>query len=198
MLHATKEGVPVFFSAALTGIANPNYVAPAPQAAETPQDEQQPDTDAAGNDTGTVPVPDVAPPIQEVLTVNGIETTVTSSVIDGGSLPDLFDGNNNSMMRGANQNPFDVKVAFATPVQAKTLTFNMAGMKNFVAILKVTSAAGTESYEQSYPTADLDQVVVFDLQQSVAMTAMSISFYEQDVPEFVSVNIHLREIIIAE
>jgi hypothetical protein len=71
-------------------------------------------------------------------------------------------------------------------------------MKNFVAILKVTSAAGTESYEQSYPTADLDQVVVFDLQQSVAMTAMSISFYEQDVPEFVSVNIHLREIIIAE
>jgi hypothetical protein len=198
MLHATKEGVPVFFSAALTGIANPNYVAPAPQAAETPQDEQQPDTDAAGNDTGTVPVPDVAPPIQEVLTVNGIETTVTSSAIDGGSLPDLFDGNNNSMMRGANQNPFDVKVAFATPVQAKTLTFNMAGMKNFVAILKVTSAAGTESYEQSYPTADLDQVVVFDLQQSVAMTAMSISFYEQDVPEFVSVNIHLREIIIAE
>jgi hypothetical protein len=30
------------------------------------------------------------------------------------------------------------------------------------------------------------------------MTAMSISFYEQDVPEFVTVNIHLREIVIAE
>jgi hypothetical protein len=198
MLHATNEGVPVFFSAALTGIANPNYVAPAPQAAEAPQEEQQTDAEATGNDTAPVPVPDVAPRIQEVLTVNGVETTVTSSAIDGGSLPDLFDGNNNSMMRGANQNPFDVTVAFATPVQAKTLTFNMAGMKNFVAILKVTSPAGTESYEQSFPTADLDQVVVFDLQESVAMTGMSISFFEQEVPEFVSVNIHLREIIITE
>lgn len=198
MLHATNEGVPVFFSAALTGIANPNYVAPAPQAAEAPKEEQQTDTEATGNDTAPVPVPDVAPRIQEVLTVKGVETTVTSSAIDGGSLPDLFDGNNNSMMRGANQNPFDVTVAFATPVQAKTLTFNMAGMKNFIAILKVTSPAGTESYEQSFPTADLDQVVVFDLQESVAMTGMSISFYEQEVPEFVSVNIHLREIIITE
>jgi hypothetical protein len=198
MLHATNEGVPVFFSAALTGIANPNYVAPAPQADKTPQDEEQADPQSAGNDTAPVPVPDVAQPIQEVIAVNGVETTVTSSAIDGGSLPDLFDGNNNSMMRGANQNPFDVKVAFATPVQAKTLTFNMAGMKNFVAILKVTSPAGTETYEQSFPTADLDQVVVFDLQESVAMTGMSISFFEQEVPEFVSVNIHLREIIITE
>lgn len=198
MLHATQEGVPVFFSAALTGIADPNYVAPAPQAAETPQDEQQPDTDATGNDSGTVPVPVVAAPIQEVLTVNGIETTVTASAFDGGSLPDLFDGNNNSMMRGANQNPFDVKVVFATPVQARTLTFNMAGMRSFVATLKVTSAVGTETYEQSFPTANADQVVAFDLQQTVAMTGMSISFLEQQVPSSVDVIIHLREIIIAE
>ena len=198
MLHATKEGVPVFFSAALTGIADPKFVAPAAPASETPQDEEQRGTDASGNDTAPLPASDVAPTIQEVLTVNGVEATVTSSAIDGGSLPDLFDGNNNSMMRGANQNPLDIQVAFATPVQAKTLTFNMAGMKNFVAILKVTSPAGTETYEQSFPAADLDQVVVFDLQEAVAITQMSVSFFEQEVPEFVMVNIHLREIIIAE
>ncbi len=198
MLHATNEGVPVFFSAALTGIANPNYMAPAPQTGETPQEEQRTDTEATGNDKTPVPAPDSALPLQEVLSVAAVEATVTSSAIDGGSLPDLFDGNNDSMIRGANQNPFDVKIAFATPVPAKKLTFNLAGMKNFVAILKVTSPAGTESYEQSFPTAELDQVVVFDLQEAVAMSGMSISFYEQEVPEFVSVHIHLREIIITE
>jgi hypothetical protein len=198
MLHATREGVPVFFSAALTGIANPKFVAPALQEAEIPQDDEQSDADTSGSNAEPAAAPDIAPTIQEVLTVNGVETNVTSSAIDGGSLPDLFDGVNNSMIRGANQNPFTVSLAFASPVQAKTLTFNMAGMRNFVAILKVTSAVGTETYEQSFPTANVDQVVVFDLQQSVAMTAMSISFLEQKVPESVDVIIHLREIIIAE
>jgi hypothetical protein len=198
MLHATQEGVPVFFSAALTGIANPKFVAPALQAAETPQDDKQSAADTSGSNAEPAAAADVAPTIQEVLTVNGVETNVTSSAIDGGSLPDLFDGDNNSMMRGANQNPFVVSLAFASPVQAKTLTFNMAGMKNFVATLIVTSAVGTETYEQSFPIANADQVVAFDLQQTVAMTGMSISFLEQRVPSSVDVIIHLREIIIAE
>ena len=198
MLHATQEGVPVFFSAALTGTANPDFVVPALQVAETPQDDEQSDADTSGSNAEPVAAPDVAPTIQDVFMVYGVETTVTSSAIDGGSLPDLFDGNNDSMMRGANQNPFAVSLAFASPVQAKTLTFNMAGMRNFVAILKVTSAVGTETYEQSFPTANADQVVVFDLQQTVEMTGMSISFLEQAVPESVDVIIHLREIIIAD
>ncbi|MFM2308924.1 MAG: hypothetical protein RLY87_1045, partial [Chloroflexota bacterium] len=101
-------------------------------------------------------------------------------------------------IRGANQNPFVVGLVFAEAIPTKSLTFKMAGMKNFVAILKVKSAAGTESFEQSFPGADSDQVVTFDLAQVTAMTGMSVSFYEQDVPEDVVVNIHLREIIISQ
>jgi hypothetical protein len=203
MLHATKAGVPLFYSASLKGRANPYYVdpnavvAPVPVEAEPVASEGgAPVEDAPVEQPVPTPVP--AMTISGSVVVNGINVDVTASAIDSGSLPDLFDSNNDSLIRGANQNPFVVGLVFAEAIPTKSLTFKMAGMKNFVAILKVKSAAGTESFEQSFPGADSDQVVTFDLAQVTAMTGMSVSFYEQDVPEDVVVNIHLREIIISQ
>ncbi len=194
MLHATKAGVPLFYSAALTGIANPNYVDPASDGSEQSQGDISPPPAEPAVDELPAPPAIPATSVTEVLSVNGVQTTVTASTIDTGSFPDLFDGNPDSLIRGSNQNPFDVTLDFATPTQTKKLTFKLAGMHNFVAIIKVTDAAGTESYEQTFPTADSDQVVVFDLPKAVEMTKLQVSFFEQDVPADVATYIHVREI----
>ncbi len=203
MLHATKEGIPLFYSAALKGRADPNYVDPTLSMPAEVGDQQLVEPDVAPLDIAPVveqpiPVTSVASTITGSLMVKGVNADVTASAIDTGSIPDLFDGNSGSLIRGANQNPFTVGVVFAAAIPTKVLTFKLAGMHNFVAILKVTTAAGVESFEQTFPVADSDQVVTFDLQKSTAMTAFQISFFEQDVPDDVSVNIHLREIIIGE
>lgn len=195
-LHATRDGVPVFYSATLIGRADPSYQPP-PTAEELAQ--QAAEAAALPPPPTEVPPPPTAVPVDsfsENLMVNGVSTVVTSAAIDMGSLPDLFDGNRDSLIRGANQNPMVLDLAFSAEVPVSSVSFSLAGMKNFVAILKVTTAAGVESYEQTYPVAESDQVVTYEFSEALQVQALHVTFFENEVPEDVQVNIHIRDITI--
>lgn len=201
-LHATRDGVPVFYSAALTGRADPNYVPP-----PSPEEQARLDAEAAAAAAALTPVAtDVPPPptpvpsgtFSETLTVADVSTVVTSVAIDMGSLPDLFDGNKDSLIRGANQNPMELDLAFAQAVPVSSVQFALGGMKNFVAILRVTTADGVETYEQTFPVAESDQVVTYDFPEQQQVSALHVTFFENDVPEDVQTNIHVRDITIVK
>lgn len=195
VLHTMPDGTPLFYSSALIGIAVPG----------TPP----PPTPVTNQETIVVPAPQpdnsILPlvstsgtPTSGAVVVNGIQSAVTISPIDTGSIPDLFDNNPDTLVRSDGTSAsftLDLKLGQALPT--KTLTFALGGMHNFVANIIIKTADGDQQFSQKFPNAESDQVVVFTLPSQLAIISLQAAITEQDVPSDVQTHIHVRGVTFA-
>ncbi len=84
-----------------------------------------------------------AQPVEEQITLDGRPVTVRYSRIDSGSLPDLFDDNPNSLMRGLEANPFVIELYFAQPRTVASVELHVATMARFDVRVSAAPADGT-------------------------------------------------------
>jgi hypothetical protein len=191
VLHTNRDGVPLFYSSALTGYEMPSVLM-------LSQSEADATTNApVTEDSQPTQIPAIAQPVLEpigdVVTIDGITTEVMMSAIDNGSIADLFDNNYDSLARGANQNPMVVSLTMSEPVAASQLMLELAGMRNFRVDVEITTPTDQIVLTQEYPDSTPDPKVTIDLPESTQVTAMTVTITEVDVPSDVSVYIHIRE-----
>jgi hypothetical protein len=115
------------------------------------------------------------------------------SAIDSGSIADMFDGNYDSLVRGANQNPMVVSLTMREPVEATRLLLELAGMRNFRVDVEITTPSDQVVLTQEYPDSMPDPTVTMDLPDSTQVTAITVTITEVDVPSDVNIYIHIRE-----
>ena len=195
VLHTMPDGTPLFYSSALIGTAMPSV-----QLSPTAEPASQPDTVVAlapqPDNNSTLPLVSTSgTPTNGAVVVNGIQSIVTISPIDTGSIPDLFDNNPDTLVRSDGTSTsftLDLKLGQALPT--KTVTFALGGMHNFVADIIIKTADGDQQFSQKFPTADPDQVVVFTLPSQLAIISLQAAITEQDVPSDVQTHIHVREV----
>jgi hypothetical protein len=194
VLHTNHDGMPLFYSSALTGYETPSMLVLSQSEADAVTNEQLP------VDQPTAPQPtvmtQVLDPVGDVVTINGITTEVTMSAIDSGSIADMFDNNYDSLVRGANQNPLVVSLTMGEPVTTSQLQLELAGMRNFRVDVEVTTPSDQLVLTQEYPDSSADATVSFDLPESTSVTALTVTITEIDVPSDVNVYIHIREFIL--
>jgi hypothetical protein len=196
ILHTMPDGTPLFYSSALIGIAVPGTPPP-----PTPEVTQETIVEPAPQPDSNAVLPLVSTsgtPVNAAVIVNGIQSDVTISPIDTGSIPDLFDNNPDTLVRSDGTSPaFTLDLQLAQALPTKTLTFTLGGMRNFVADIIIKTADGDQQFSQSFPTAESDQVVVFTLPSQLAIISLQAAITEQDVPSDVQTHIHVREVTFA-
>lgn len=184
VLHTMPDGTPLFYSSALIGTALPKaplQPTPEPISVSAPVAVILPPPSASG------------PTTTGAVQVNGVKAKVMISPIDTGSIPDLFDKNLDTLVRSdGTSNTFTLDLMMEQALPTKTVTLALGGMHNFVADLIIKTADGEQRFSQRFPTADSDQVVVFDLPTQVAITEIQVAITEQDVPSDVQTHIHVR------
>lgn len=190
VLHTNRDGVPLFYSSALTGYETPSVLMLSQSEADSTTN------DVPVEDVQPTQQPDVAPvldPIGDVVTIDGITTEVMMSAIDTGAIADLFDNNYDTLARGSNQNPMMVSLTMREPVTASQLLLELAGMRNFRVDVEVTTPTDQLVLTEAYPNSTADTTVTIDLPESTQVTAMTVTITEIDVPSDVKVYIHIRE-----
>jgi hypothetical protein len=191
VLHTNRDGVPLFYSSALTGYETPSMLLLRQSEAEQDVNaEQSVDIQTSQQSTEVAQVLD---PISDVVTVDDITTEVMISAIDSGSIADMFDGNYDSLVRGANQNPMVVSLTMREPVEATRLLLELAGMRNFRVDVEITTPSDQVVLTQEYPDSMPDPTVTMDLPDSTQVTAITVTITEVDVPSDVNIYIHIRE-----
>jgi hypothetical protein len=191
VLHTMPDGTPLFYSSALIGIAVPGTPPP-----PTPENTQETIVQPAPQPDNNSILPLVSTsdtPTSATVVVNGIQSAVSISPIDTGSIPDVFDNNPDTLVRSDGTSPaFTLDVQLDQALPTKTVTFALGGMRNFVADIIVKTADGDQQFSQSFPTAESDQVVVFTLPSQLAIIGLQAAITEQDVPSDVQTHIHVR------
>lgn len=201
VLHTMPDGTPLFYSAALKGTAKPMLV-PVPTLEPSSMIidpngiklPSLPDMSANLN-----PAPNSTSEGQRrslTVPVKGVDANVTVTEFDMGSIPDLFDENDDSLIRSTGSNSFEVQVAFTQAVSLKTIGTKLSGMHNFNATLTVTTADGDQSFVQEFPNSGADADVSFALPDGLSVSAFKLSIDEQNVPEDVDTHIHMRKLIV--
>jgi hypothetical protein len=131
--------------------------------------------------------------------INGVLAQVQTSPLDTGSIRDAFDEDRTTLIKGDRVNPFEVDITLATPLVSTGLLVELAGMRDFEAILTVIDAAGAQSeYSQEFPQADPDQVVDFQFDAPIEVVTLKLVLVEQEVPVDVDVYIHVRTITLQQ
>lgn len=207
VLHTMPNGVPLFYTAALKGTAKPMAVpVDVPEQNNIiidPGGIQLPEIPDISFDSGTTDSGDTerkegfslsGQPLEQVFTINGVDATVRVSDFDMGSLPDLFDGIDDSLLRSTGSNSMSVEVTFAQPISVNTISTKLSGMHNFIADLTVTTAEGDQAFSQDYLNNESDVNVVFDLGSTLSISKMSLVIAEQGIPADVDTHIHMRQL----
>lgn len=202
VLHTMPDGTPLFYTAALKGTAKP-MVVPVPTIAPNAlvvdpsiiRIPALPDLSVSqGNQTTQGKTSEGQNTSGEV-TINGVPATVTVSEFDMGSIPDLFDEADDTLIRSTGSNSFTVDVTFTQPLAVTQVATKLSGMHpSFNADLTVTTADGEQSFTQKFPQANADEHVVFDLPSSMNITAIHLVIAEQGIPEDVDTHIHMRNL----
>ncbi len=191
VLHANRDGVPLFYSSALTGYETPSDMVFTPEVEVVePTTNEEPAVVVEAQPTAT-PVLD---PVGESVMIAGVNTDVLISPIDSGSIADMFDNSFDTLLRGANQNPMVVSMTMAEPLSLSQMVMQLAGMRSFRVDVELTTQDGPVTLTEEFINSEADPIVRFDLPTSQAISAMKIIITELDVPSDVSVFIHIREI----
>ncbi|MFN5060135.1 MAG: ArnT family glycosyltransferase [Chloroflexota bacterium] len=191
VLHTNRDGVPLFYSSALTGYEIPSVLMLSQNEADSTTNDIAPENVQPTQIPATSQP--VLEPIGDVVTIDGITTEVMMSAIDTGSIADIFDNNYDSLARGANQNPMVVSLTMREPVTRSQLILELAGMRNFRVDVEITTPTDQIVLTQEYPNSTSDPKVTIDLPESTQVTAMTVTITEVDVPSDVKVYIHIRE-----
>jgi prepilin-type processing-associated H-X9-DG protein len=121
-LHSNPQGQPLFHAATLrVGVqASPGAVLPPPTSNAAALDPNALGGGAAAS----------GPLAQAELNVSGAPARVRISAPDIGSLPEAFDGNAQTLLRGARDNPFIIELEFAPPRSMAGVALTLGTMTN--------------------------------------------------------------------
>jgi hypothetical protein len=84
--------------------------------------------------------------------VDSAGVIVRHSWLDMGNLPDLFDGDKNTLIRGLEANPFVLEFVFPEPRRMAHIDVRVGEMEGYISI-EVTPASGAATLRQSKPVA---------------------------------------------
>lgn len=85
---------------------------------------------------------------EEAVPVDGETVIVRHSQLDMGALTALFDGRNDTLIRGAEANPFLLEVLFPTPRAVKTVRITLGSMSLIRVRIRTIPAEGEQPREQ--------------------------------------------------
>jgi len=130
--------------------------------------------------------------VEEVTLLDGEETTVQHSVLDMGSVGDLFDNDPDTLIRSAGANPLVVGVEFneAPPMQSVTA---FVGAEPVTLTVEVTDPEGARRVFEAKGDAVQDyKEVTVNFGASLVVKSLKILLYDDNIPE--PANVHLWEI----
>lgn len=135
-------------------------------------------------------------PVEESLTLNGETLTVIHSLFDAGSLPDLFDGDAFTLVRGLEANPLVVEVHYPTPRPLTGLELDLGSMASFSVTVTLTPASGSPLvYGEIYNGLPRDPHVSLPFAGAAATTPVSVARIEiKNLLETDRAQIHVREV----
>jgi len=124
---------------------------------------------------------------------DGTQATIQYPKLDMGSLPDLFDGNDNSLIRTAEANPLILKFTLAQPIDLSQVTLRIGGAPSAFS-LAVTPADGSAvlSVEQKVSTSTDYRNVTLTLGQTVTTKEFTITLKNSESGE--PDHVHLWEV----
>ena len=133
--------------------------------------------------------------VEEPATLAGEAVIVGHSVLDIGSLPDMFDGRPDTLLRGMEANPFLLEVSFPKPKKIAKVHLMLGAMN--VIRLKVLATPGDGKapvvFEKSYSGFSGDPVIdVFLPGGPVAASKIRIEIEDYGVGE--TSHVHVREL----
>lgn len=152
-----------------------------------------------GNPAGppSAPVVDLSPQKQS-LALGGQTVIVTHSALDIGSLPDAFDGNPDTLMRGAADNPFLIEIEFPEARALTGLDLTVATMTFFTVDVTLHYDDGAqETISGAYENLPFDPTVSFTFPQPekpVQALRVEIEDIRQKPAE--GFHIHVRELVL--
>jgi hypothetical protein len=131
---------------------------------------------------------------QDIATLDGQQIVVRHSLLDGGQVADVFDGDDHTLMRGLEANPLIVELLFPTPRTAGSLGLTVGTMDFSVKVI-ATPADGSAPHEatQEYRNQPDDPHVDLALPggaQPLSKLRIEITNLNQGE----TANIHVREI----
>jgi 4-amino-4-deoxy-L-arabinose transferase-like glycosyltransferase len=135
-----------------------------------------------------------AKPVDDTVMLDGEQIAVRHSRIDAGSLPDLFDGADHSLIRGLEANPFVLELTFPQPRTLSELALTVATM-DFRLAVSITTSAGTtlEPATETYVELPEDPTVSMTLPGGPYLVrSLHIEITQLNPPPIV--HIHVREL----
>lgn len=194
VLHTTDQGKPLFWASPVfgAGLAPPVPLAQpvVPEGTTNMMPTLQPEV------SETEPTASDSIMAADGVRINGVLAQVQTSPLDTGSIRDAFDEDRTTLIKGNRANPFVMDVALEESIVSTGVVVELAGMRNFEAMLTVVDATGaSREYRQDFPEANPDQVVEFLFEAPTDITAVRLAFLEQDVPVDVDVYIHVRTVM---
>ena len=130
--------------------------------------------------------------VKETLLLNGEEVTVQHSILDMGSITDLFDGNLDTVIRSAAANPLVVRLDFN---RARTIK----GVTAHVGVEPVTLTVEVEDMEGVHRTFEVKSALVADYKDvtidfgaALSVKSLKVLLYDDGISE--PANVHLWEI----
>ncbi len=153
--------------------------------------------ETAGGVSSPAPAVDLSPQ-KQTLSLGGQTVIITHSALDIGSLPDAFDGNKDTLMRGAADNPFFVEIEFPEARLLTGMDLTVATMTFFTVDVTLTYEDGaTEALSGAYENLPFDPTVSFDFPQPekpVKALRVEIEDIREKPPE--GFHIHVRELLL--
>jgi hypothetical protein len=171
-LYSSPRGLPMFYAAPLL-VGQP--APPGQAAAPAPADAQLTFTQA---ELGAEPI------------------GVRHSPIDIGSIPDLFDGDRNSLIRGADANPLVIELRFTAPRPLSAVALDLGTMRTFKVALSITAADGApRELTRSYQNLPSDPHVELELGDDAGPAqVLRVTITDLDAPPADGWHIHVREL----
>lgn len=135
---------------------------------------------------------------KQSLSLGGQTVIITHSALDIGSLPDAFDGNKDTLMRGAADNPFLVEIEFPEARTISGMDLTVATMAFFTVDVTLTYEDGTsEAVSGAYENLPFDPTVSFTFpqpQKPVKTMRVEIEDIREKPAE--GFHIHVRDLVL--
>lgn len=123
----------------------------------------------------------------------GQEITIRHSLLDGGSLPDLFDGDPFTLIRGFEANPFILELTLPEARSINEIALTVATMDFSVTTVVTGADSIVRTYEQRFTGLPPDPQVVIALPDAPPQVR-AISLTITDLKAGDRANIHIREL----
>jgi hypothetical protein len=133
--------------------------------------------------------------LEEAVPLGGEIVTVRHSQLDMGTLPSLFDGRTDTLIRGAEANPFLLEVQFPTPRVVATVRVTLGSMSLIRVRILTIPAEGEQPREQEslYPNPPPNPMLALSVPGAPA-PVRGVRLEITDVAAGEVTNMHVREL----